>query len=308
MRTAIAVGKVFEEHTTGVGHPERPERVACLRELVARARLARSVVWLPLREATNKELRLVHDSSYIARVEHVCQAGGGVLDRGDTIAGPSSFRVARVAVGTVLGAVDAVLGGDAGAAFCAVRPPGHHALAGEAMGFCIFNNVALGAAYALEKHGIRRVFILDWDVHHGNGTQDVFYGRRDVFYCSLHRWPYYPGSGSAAETGEGEGDGCTLNVPLPAGSDESAYLAALKENVVPALQRYGPQLVMISAGFDPHKLDPLGGMALESSSFGTMSRILVEAAGVGVVSVLEGGYHLDALVGSVEAHLTAFLE
>jgi acetoin utilization deacetylase AcuC-like enzyme len=305
MRTAVVADAVFERHLTSPGHPESPERVATLLAVLAKSPLARSVMRIPPREAALEHITLVHDDAYVQSVARLCDTGGGPLDAGDTWVSPGSYGAAVSAVGAVLQAVDAVADGFADAVFCAVRPPGHHALPDRAMGFCVFNNVAVGAAYATRCLGMDRVFILDWDVHHGNGTQALFYGNAADFYCSLHRWPYYPGTGMESEIGEAEGAGYTLNLPLQPGADEAVYCAAVETRVIPVLKQFAPQLVMISAGFDPHRLDPLGGMRLESASFGLMTRLVLGAAQAPVVSVLEGGYHLEALRQSVGAHVRA---
>jgi acetoin utilization deacetylase AcuC-like enzyme len=308
VKTGIVTDEMFEQHLTPPGHPERQERARCVRRCLASGDAARRTTSIRAREAATGDLTLVHESPYVASVATFCEQGGGVLDSGDTWVGRASYQVARVAVGAVLQAVDAVMDGTVEAVFCAVRPPGHHAMPGAAMGFCLFNNVAVGARYGVEVRGLERVFVLDWDVHHGNGTQAAFYQDPNVFYCSIHRWPYYPGTGSAFETGDGDGSERTLNIPLPAGSDQRVYMSALEEHVVPAIRRHDPQLLMISSGFDAHRLDPLGGMSLESEAFGEMTRAAVCAADAGVVSVLEGGYHLDALAESVAAHVDALLE
>jgi acetoin utilization deacetylase AcuC-like enzyme len=305
MRTAVIADEVFEHHVSSAGHPERPERTAELRAALAKGALARVLKRIPPREAPPEQIALVHDDGYVQGVARMCGAGGGLLDAGDTWVGPASYGVAACAVGAVLQAVDAVAEGMAEAVFCAVRPPGHHALRDRAMGFCVFNNVAVGAAYATRLLGMDRVFILDWDVHHGNGTQALFYRDPCVFYCSLHRWPYYPGTGAETEVGEAGGAGYTLNLPLRPHADEAVYRAAMEARVLPILEQFQPQLLMISAGFDAHRLDPLGGMCLESESFGLITRLVVSATKAPVVSVLEGGYHLEALRQSVHAHLLA---
>jgi acetoin utilization deacetylase AcuC-like enzyme len=229
--------------------------------------------------------------------------GGGLLDEGDTYAVRRSFDVALLAVGGVLDAVDAVVGGKVKSAFCAVRPPGHHAERDQSMGFCLFNSVAVAARHAQKKHGLSKVAILDWDVHHGNGTQHIFEEDPSVFYISLHRYPFYPGTGAREERGRGEGLGFTLNFPFPAGTDEAHYLKAFTSEIVPALEEYNAQLLIISAGFDAHAEDPLGGMNLADESFAKMTLLVKDLAPV--VSVLEGGYNLDALARSVQQHIAA---
>jgi acetoin utilization deacetylase AcuC-like enzyme len=206
-----------------------------------------------------------------------------------------------LAAGSVMNAIDVLLDDQAVAAFCAVRPPGHHAERDRPMGFCLFNNVAIGARYAQQKHNIERVAILDWDVHHGNGTQHVFETDPTVLYISLHQYPFYPGTGARSERGIGNGEGYTMNFPLPEGTDEERYFSIFNEEIVPAISTYDPGLLIISAGFDAHKDDPLGGMELTERSFAKMTGLVKGIAPI--VSVLEGGYDLDALARSVEAHL-----
>jgi acetoin utilization deacetylase AcuC-like enzyme len=238
-------------------------------------------------------------------VRETCESGGGLLDEGDTYAVRESFEAATLAAGSVLAAIDAVLEGSVDSAFCGIRPPGHHAERDRPMGFCLFNNVAIGARYAQTVHGIRNIAVLDWDVHHGNGTQHIFENDRSVLYISLHRYPFYPGTGARDERGSGNGEGYTVNIPLPAGSGEHEYLAAFEETVLPALLSFKPDLLILSAGFDAHRSDPLGGMALTEESFATMTNQILNIAPI--VSVLEGGYHLDALARSAEAHVRILL-
>jgi acetoin utilization deacetylase AcuC-like enzyme len=226
-----------------------------------------------------------------------------MLDGGDTHAVRESFEASVLASGAVVTAIDAVVEGRAGSAFCAVRPPGHHAEKDRAMGFCLLNNVAIGARHAQQQHGMERVAILDWDVHHGNGTQHIFEEDPTVLYVSLHQYPFYPGTGARSEQGKGPGQGYTLNIPLPAGAEEQRYLKAFDEEILPALDRFKPSLLILSAGFDAHTDDPLGGMKLTAGSYAVMTRLLNGIAPV--VSVLEGGYDLHALGTSVEAHILA---
>jgi len=258
------------------------------------------------RAARTEELEAVHTRDHILRIRQVCEAGGGVLDGGDTHASPASYRVALLAAGAVLSCIDAVLTGSVRSAFCAVRPPGHHAESDTPMGFCLFNNVAVGARYAQHRHRIERVAILDWDVHHGNGTQHIFEEDPSVLYISLHQYPFYPGTGAASERGRGAGEGTTMNIPLPAGTDEHRYREEFAAKVVPALRDFAPGLLLISAGFDAHRDDPLADLRLTESSFGELTR---QVAGIApAVSVLEGGYNLAALARSVEHHLRALIE
>jgi acetoin utilization deacetylase AcuC-like enzyme len=253
-------------------------------------------------------LEEVHTKDHIDRVRRAARNAPTSLDP-DTAVSRESFDVALLAAGALLTACDEIMEGRAERAFCAVRPPGHHAEADRAMGFCLFNNVAVAARYLQKRHGVDRVFIIDWDVHHGNGTQHIFYDDPTVFYFSVHQYPFYPGTGSAEERGEGEGLGTTLNVPLSAGQDDGVYRRVFEEQLVPALRRFRPGFVLISAGFDAHKDDPLGGMQVTEQGFATLTTLVCEAAedvaGGRIVSVLEGGYNLEALARSAEAHLRA---
>jgi acetoin utilization deacetylase AcuC-like enzyme len=255
--------------------------------------------------ATRESILAVHTRSHLETIQEVCEGGGGLLDEGDTHVVRESFQAALLAAGSVLSAVDCVVTGEAMATFSAVRPPGHHAERDRAMGFCLFNNVAIGARSAQQKHGVERVAILDWDVHHGNGTQHIFEDDPTVLYISLHQYPFYPGTGARSERGIGKGEGYTLNFPLPAGTGEEMYLSILKDEIVPALSRFKPGLLFISAGFDAHKDDPLGGMELTEESFAKMTTTVKGIAPI--VSVLEGGYNLDALSKSVERHVGAMI-
>jgi acetoin utilization deacetylase AcuC-like enzyme len=297
----------YLEHNTGSGHPERPER---LRSIVGH--LGNQPLWNQMRHvqpqtAAIEWVTLVHPEDYVQMIGRRCKAGERVLDSGDTHACEVSYDVALLAAGGMLAGVDEVMSGKAAASFCAVRPPGHHAETSTVMGFCLFNNVAIGARYAQKKYGIQRVAILDWDVHHGNGTQQIFYEDDSVFYISLHQYPYYPGTGAANERGKGKGEGFTLNCPMKAGSVENDYLDAFRNSILPALHTFQPELLMISAGFDAHEDDPLANILLTECSFAKMTKLVLEVASKHcngrIVSVLEGGYNLDALARSVEAHL-----
>ena len=298
--------ETFLLHKPPVGHPERPDRLRSLCN-----HLKSRPVWSRLNHrspapALAPSILSVHAESHFETVRGVCESGGGVLDEGDTHVAPDSFDAAMLAAGSVLNAIDDVLRGNATASFCAVRPPGHHAERDRAMGFCLFNNVAVGARYAQQKYGVERVAILDWDVHHGNGTQHIFEDDPTVLYISLHQYPFYPGTGARNERGNGKGEGYTLNFPLPAGTGEEKYLSVFKEEIIPSLDSYKPGLLIISAGFDAHKDDPLGGMELTEESFGRMTDLVKNIAPF--ISVLEGGYHLEALARSVEHHLMAICD
>ena len=275
---------------------------------------------VPFGPATEEAITRIHHPAYLAAIEAGAAAGGGHLDA-DTIVRPDSVDVARLAAGAATAAVDAVLRGRAGTAgagdqpvnraFVLARPPGHHAMPDGGMGFCLFNTIAIAAAHAL-ANGIERVAIVDWDVHHGNGTQDAFYNDQRVLFCSLHQWPWYPGTGAAAERGIGRGVGYTVNVPLPAGSDDAAYLTALRDFVVPRIDSFQPQLLLVSAGFDAHTDDPLGLMRVSEDGFADLATAclaLADAhAGGRLVAVLEGGYDPAALGRSVASVVQALDE
>jgi acetoin utilization deacetylase AcuC-like enzyme len=231
------------------------------------------------------------------------------VDQGDTTVSAESFDVALLAVGSSLAAIDAVASGILQNAFCAVRPPGHHATKKQPMGFCLFNNTAIAARYAQEHHGIGRIAIIDWDVHHGNGTQEIFYDDPSVLFISLHQYPFFPGTGSRAERGEGKGEGFTLNLPMRAGTEEPEYVEAFQKEILPMLDMFRPELILISAGFDAHREDPLGNINLSEESFKKMTLMTMESADKHchgkIVSILEGGYNLSSLSKSVEVHLKA---
>ena len=306
-QTALVTSRIFLEHETG-DHPERPARLeAILRYLERTGRLddRRLVEPDPADEET---IALVHDRAYIEELRAFAARGGGWLDA-DTVVSPRSFDVARLAVGAAVTAVELVLRGEAPRAFALVRPPGHHAEPDRGMGFCLFNNIAVAAAWALQRHGLERVAIIDWDVHHGNGTQAAFYRTDRVLFVSIHQWPLYPGTGRADEIGEGQGRGYTLNIPLPPRSDDAAYLRAFDEQIEPRVRAYRPQLLLVSAGYDAHYADPLAAMAVTEQGFGAMAgRVLTwaqECCDGRLVLALEGGYNLSALASSVAATLDA---
>jgi acetoin utilization deacetylase AcuC-like enzyme len=290
------------EHDTGL-HPERADRIRALEAALA----ARDWLGWEVREAppaSERQLLAVHGDEHLERVRHACLAGEP-LDP-DTPVVPASWDAALHASGGACALVDALLTAAAPTGFAALRPPGHHAEPDRAMGFCLFSNVAVAARHAIDRHGAERVLVLDWDVHHGNGTQAAFYDSAAVLFVSLHRWPFYPGTGAAGETGSGAGEGFTLNLPQAAGSGEAEWLAALDEVALPAALSYRPDLILVSAGFDAHRDDPLGGCLLETSSFGEMARRVADLArelGVPAGAVLEGGYDLDALAASAIATL-----
>ena len=297
-------------HDNGPGHPERPERLTALRRrLEEDGRLERLLLLRPDR-CPPERLARVHRPGYVTAIETACARAPARLDP-DTGVVPGSWDAALVSAGGAIAGCDAVLDGRARAAFVATRPPGHHAEASRAMGFCLFNNVAVAARHLQDERGLGRVFIVDWDVHHGNGTQHLFEADDSVFYFSTHQYPFYPGTGAASERGVGRGEGFTLNVPMRAGCGDREYETVFRERLLPALETFRPEFVLISAGFDAHRDDPLAGMMLTETGYATLTRLVREAAdglcSGRIVSLLEGGYDLRALALSVEAHLDALL-
>ncbi len=296
---------ICKQHLTGPEHPERPERFDAALSAVKRLDLLR----LDPRKALEQDVVLCHSPLYFQTAKREILSGFGDLSTGDTAVSEASLDVALYAVGAGISAVDAVFTRKVQNAFCIVRPPGHHATPDRGMGFCIFNNIAIAARYAQRKYGVERVLIADWDVHHGNGTQDIFYDDGSVFFFSTHQYPWYPGTGAADETGSGAGDGKTMNCPLPAGSGRKEIVGAFRERLVPAADVFKPDLVLISAGFDSREGDPLGHFFLEDPDFADLTRIMLEIAdrhaGGRLVSMLEGGYDLWGLGCGVQAHVQA---
>jgi len=305
--TGVVLDARMLAHDPGRGHPERPER---LRALLDHLGDARGFTRLGARAATDEEIALVHTPALIEHLEATAGRARVVLDP-DTATSAGSWEAARLAAGAVLQLCEAVLAGEVANGFAAVRPPGHHAESNRAMGFCFVNNVAVAAAY-LKRRGVRRVAVIDWDLHHGNGTQHVFECDPDVLYVSTHQYPFYPGTGAADEVGRGEGAGRTLNLPFPAGFGDAEFDRALDEVVVPILTRFAPEFVLVSAGFDADYRDPLGGLQVTPQGFARMAHRIASvanrtAAGR-IVAVLEGGYDLDAIVEGVDATLAALAD
>ena len=296
------------DHVTPHRHPESPERLQAIQRHLDRTGLLKSCESGKVREATSEELTRVHSAEYLAQLSEFESSGGGLAES-DTWVGPGSLQAARLAAGAAIEAVSHVLRGTHRRAMCLVRPPGHHALAAAPMGFCIYNNIAVAAADAVARHELDRVLIVDFDVHHGNGTQDIFYTDPCVAFLSIHRFPFYPGTGLARDSGSGKGQGLTLNVPLPFGISRSEYRASFRSGLEVMADRTRPQLVLVSAGFDAHAEDPVGSLGLETEDFEDLTRRIVDVAETHaegrIVSVLEGGYNLSRLAGCVEAHLLA---
>ena len=308
--TAISMDPLCREHLRDRDqHPERPERFDVVVDGLAQAGLLERVMSLETRAADDDELAICHTREYLRIARHDVESGYAYLSTGDTDIGPNSWEVAARAAGAGMNAVDAVMEGRARNAFCVVRPPGHHANAGRGMGFCLFNNIAIAARYAQRKHGAARVLIVDWDVHHGNGTQDIFYADPTVFFFSSHQWPLYPGTGRADETGAKGAEGTTMNFPFPAGSGRAEILGAVQNSLMPAVEAYRPDLVLISAGFDSRIGDLLGRFTLTDDDFTDLTRTVMEiadrSAGGRVVSMLEGGYNLSGLASAATAHVAA---
>jgi len=310
--TGFVYDDVYLRHITGSGHPERPERLEAIVARLQTAGLLETQTRIKPRLAKEEWLTAVHTAQHIAALRELHAKGNRFAGSPDTPVSESSYEVALEAAGGVLAAIDAVIAGETKSAFCAVRPPGHHATQDRAMGFCLLNNVAIAARYIQKKHKLAKVLIVDWDVHHGNGTQDIFYEDPSVFYFSIHQYPFYPGSGSANERGAGDGKGQTLNVPLPAGSGNRQFGQALSERLLPAAREFRPDFVLISAGFDAHEDDPLGQMRVTTGGFAELTRIVKQIAEEQcqgrLVSVLEGGYDLKGLAASVEAHVRTLMD
>ncbi len=312
LKTGFVYDPIYLKHVTGPGHVERPERLSAIVAALKESGLYQKLYILPVNPSDPEWIATVHTDEYIKRINKACQKRAQYLDGGEVMIGKDSYQAAVSAVGGVLDAVDTVMAGKVKNAFCAVRPPGHHALPNRSMGFCIFNNVAIAARYIQKKHKLKKVLIIDWDVHHGNGTQDVFYKDPTVFYFGIHQYPFYPGSGAAEEKGSGKGLNFTLNVPLPADCGDKEYLQAFERKLKPAALKFQPDFILISAGFDAQQNDLLGGMQVTPQGFTRLTQIVKEIADQccrgRIVSVLEGGYHLEQLGKSAAAHIEALME
>lgn len=303
MSVALVYSPLYLLHNKGIEHPESPQRLAGLVKRLQNSSFANELEWLDPREVEEDSLLKVHSKSYVNVVRLLAFMGGGWLDE-DTFVSARSFDIALLAVGGAIRAIEyAWKTGQH--SFALIRPPGHHASYDKGAGFCLFNNIACAIRYAQEHLGLRKVLIVDWDLHHGNGTQDIFYKDSSVLYFSLHQYPWYPGTGKVEEIGEGEGRGYTVNVPLPAGCGDEEYISVFEEVLRPLARRFAPDLMAVSAGFDAHFADPLGGMLVSPYGYAMMTRILKELneelCEGGIFLVLEGGYNLDGLLASVQA-------
>jgi acetoin utilization deacetylase AcuC-like enzyme len=312
-RTGYVYDDRYQLHDPGPWHPERPERLKAINTALKESGVLESLVRLQPYPAPLAWVERLHDPDYIQRFKEACERGQHIFQVQDCGISRESYEIALLAAGGVKAAVEAVMENQVDNAFCAVRPPGHHAERAWALGFCFFNNIALGAVYALENYGLERVAIFDWDVHHGNGTQHLFESDPRVFYLSVHEDPRYcyPGTGYAREEGKGPGQGYTLNLPFPPRSSDEEYLEAIKVKAMPRLRQFAPQLVMISAGFDAHYQDPLAQINLTRGAYREMARLLLdlaqETAGGRLITVLEGGYNLEVLKECGEDHLKLLL-
>jgi acetoin utilization deacetylase AcuC-like enzyme len=313
-RTGYVYDDRYLLHDPGSWHPERPDRLKAIQASLKDSGILELLIQLKPYPAPLDWVERLHDPDYIRRFQEACRRGQEIFEVQDCGISPESYEIALLAAGGVMAAVDAIMGDKADNAFCAVRPPGHHAERAQALGFCFFNNVALGAVYLLENFGLERVAIVDWDVHHGNGTQHLFEADPRVFYLSLHEDPQYcyPGTGYRREEGKGPGKGFTLNLPFPPHRGDQEYLEALRNEGLPRLRQFAPQFVMISAGFDAHANDPLAQMNLTRSGYREMTRLVLdlaqESAGGRLITALEGGYNLEVLKECVEDHLRILLD
>jgi acetoin utilization deacetylase AcuC-like enzyme len=313
IKPAMAAGYVYDpvylKHDTGQ-HVEVAARLEAVMTYLEKTGLKKQLTLIKPRLATIDEIALVHTQGYIKEVEDTAREGGGWLDP-DTVMSAGSYEAALYAAGGLIKAVDSVMGGEVNSAFALVRPPGHHATAGYAKGFCLFNNIAIAAKYALGRYNLERILIIDFDVHHGNGTQDTFYNNRGMMYISTHQYPFYPGSGEIDETGGGDAKGTNVNVPLPAGCGDAEYLKVFEQVIVPLARRFKPGLILVSAGYDTHWADPLAMMQVSVSGFGQMVGIIKgladELCGGRLAFTLEGGYNLEALAASVKATFDVLL-
>lgn len=310
-KTGLVYHPAYLEHDMGAGHPESPNRLRAIMQRLQQSGTAAQLTKIEPRKAEEEWITQVHSPNYVAALNHQAPTSGRISLDPDTSMSPGSLNAAYLAAGGALAAVDAIMNKQVVHVFCAVRPPGHHAETSRAMGFCLFNNVAIAARYIQKKYGLKRVLIVDWDVHHGNGTQHSFEDDPSILFFSTHQYPHYPGTGRATERGKGAGEGFTINIPMEAGEGDDEYHAIFLKALVPAADDFKPDFVLISAGFDAHKDDPLASMGLTEAGYADLTNIV---AGIAkhhaqgrILSSLEGGYNLTALAASVDSHIKALL-
>ena len=310
-KTGLVYHPVYLDHDMGAGHPESPNRLRAIMQQLERSGATAQLMRIEPRKAEDEWIKEIHTSSYLAALCNHQPASGRISLDPDTSMSPGSLPAAYLAAGGALAAVDAIMRGDVNHVFCAVRPPGHHAESARAMGFCLFNNVAIAARYVQKRYGLARVLIVDWDVHHGNGTQHSFEDDPSILFFSTHQYPHYPGTGGATEQGTGNGEGFTINVPMQAGDGDEEYHAIFENVLVPAAEAFKPEFVIISAGFDAHRDDPLASMGLTVAGYTDLTAIVAgiakRHAHYRLLSSLEGGYNLNALAASVDAHIKALI-
>lgn len=311
-KTGFVYHPAYLEHDMGAGHPESPDRLRAILQQLKHSGTAARLTNIEPRKAEDEWITQVHAPHYVATLNRYAPTSGRISLDPDTAMSPGSLTAAYLAAGGALAAVDAIMSKHVDHVFCAVRPPGHHAEAGRAMGFCLFNNVAIAARYIQQRYGLERVLIVDWDVHHGNGTQHAFEEDPSVLFFSTHQFPHYPGTGRVTERGKGRGEGFTINVPMEAGEGDDEYRAVFRKSLVPAADDFRPEFVLISAGFDAHRDDPLASMGLTEEGYADLTRIVAAIArrhaNGRIISSLEGGYNLKALSNSVDAHIKALLD
>ena len=316
-KVAILHSDMMLEHRTGENHPEKPERLSSAVSAVKKNKaLSKHFIWPAISKASNDHIRLAHTDDYINLVKSEVERLDGdqqvFLSTGDVVISKDSDEAARFAVGAGIAGIDQIMAKNAASAFALVRPPGHHATSNRGMGFCVYNNIAVAAKYLQKEYGLKRILIVDYDVHHGNGTQDIFYSDESVFYFSVHQHPFYPGTGRENETGQGKGKGTTLNVELPEGSGDKLLVSAFEQNLVPAMKNFNPDFILVSSGFDGHKDDLLGGLSYTSNGYKSVTTILTELANKyadgRIMFMLEGGYTASATNDSIIAVLEALTE
>ncbi len=308
--TVVIYDDIYLKHDAGPNHPENPARIIKTLEHLSTTGILQKLDINKPRSATREEVSAVHSASYMEKVAKMAETGGGYLDP-DTHVSPSSYEASLYAAGAPLTAADLIMNKEARNAFCLVRPPGHHAYPAKGTGFCLFNNVAIAARYIQSRYKLERIAVIDWDVHHGNGTQDTFYEDPSVMYFSMHRYPFYPGTGTKEETGRGKGSGFNINIPLSYNTSSQEYLEIFADIMEKRIKGFKPQFILISSGFDAYRLDPISGLSLDASDYHTLTELTQKVANDccdgRIVSCLEGGYHLLDLPKCIEEHLKGLM-